>query len=127
PTSRDAVKEIDRCMDMGLTGIGEIFPYGQGFDIADAKEMANLANASIERDLPVMIHTNEAVGHHYSGKTDTTAVKASAFAKNYPNLKIIYAHWGGGLLFYELMPEILEQNRNVYYDTAANPFLYDKK
>ena len=40
---------------------------------------------------------------------------------------MIFAHWGGGLLFYELMPEIRKQNKNVYYDTAASPFLYDKK
>ncbi len=127
PKSTDLIKEIDRCIDMGLTGVGEIFPYGQAFDITDAKEMSPLSNACIERDLPVMIHTNEAVGHHYSGKTDTTPLKANVFAQNYPNLKIIFAHWGGGLLFYELMPEIRKQNKNVYYDTAASPFLYDKK
>lgn len=127
PTSSEVEKEIDRCVSLGLKGVGEIFPYGQDFDITDVKEMSSLCNACIERDLPVMIHTNEAVGHHYSGKTDTTAVKASAFAHNYPDLKIIFAHWGGGLLFYELMPEIREQNKNVYYDTSATPFLYDKK
>lgn len=127
PSSDEISKEMDRCMDMGLTGIGELMPYGQGFDIADSKEMSNLANSCIERDLPVIIHTNEAVGHHYCGKTDTTAVKASALAHNYPDLKVIFAHWGGGLLFYELMPEIRKQNKNVYYDTAASPFLYDKK
>ena len=123
PTSTELIKEMDRCMDMGLTGVGEIFPYGQDFDITDIKEMSPLCNSCIERDLAVMIHTNEAVGHHYSGKTDTTAVKASAFAHNYPDLKMILAHWGGGLLFYELMPEIRKQNKNVYYDTAASPFL----
>ncbi len=127
PTSAEIVREIDRCMDMGLKGIGELMPYGQGFDISDPKEMANMCNACTERDLPVIIHTNEAVGHHYSGKTDTTAVNASALAHNYPDLKVVFAHWGGGLLFYELMPEIRKQNKNVYYDTAASPFLYDKK
>lgn len=127
PTSDEVPKEIDRCVDIGLTGIGELMPYGQGFDISDLKEMSNVSNACIERDLPVIIHTNEAVGHHYCGKTDTTAVKASAFAHNFPDLKVIFAHWGGGLLFYELMPEIRKQNKNVYYDTAASPFLYDKK
>ncbi|MDI9475302.1 MAG: amidohydrolase family protein [Natronincolaceae bacterium] len=127
PTSDEITKEIDRCIDMGLTGIGELMPYGQGFNIDDQKEMSNLSNACIERDLPVIIHTNEAVGHHYCGKTDTTAVKAGALAHNYPDLKVIFAHWGGGLLFYELMPEIRKQNKNVYYDTAASPFLYDKK
>ena len=37
---------------------------------------------------------------------------------------MILAHWGGGLLFYEAMPELREQFRTVYYDTAATPFLY---
>ncbi len=127
PSSPEVVSEVNRCVDMGLRGIGEIFPNGQDFDITSLKEMSDLSNACIERDLPLMIHTNEAVGHHYSGKTDTTAVKSSAFAHNYPDLKLILAHWGGGLLFYELMPEIRKQNKNVYYDTAATPFLYDKK
>lgn len=126
PKSGDIEKEIDRCMGHGLRGIGELFPYGQGFDIADPCEVRNLANLLIERDLPVIIHTNESVGHYYCGKTDTTPVKASKFAENFPELKIVFAHWGGGLLFYELMPEIRKQNSNVYYDTAASPFLYDK-
>lgn len=126
PTSNEAVREVDRCFDMDFKGVGEIFPYGQGFDITDVSQMSPLCNSCIEKDLAVMIHTNEPVGHHYSGKTDTTPVKASTFAKNFRDLKIIMAHWGGGLLFYELMPEIRKQNKNVYYDTAASPFLYDK-
>jgi len=126
PTSPELEREIDRCMSMGLKGIGEIFPQGQGFDIADPKEMSNLSNTCIERDIPLIIHTNEPVGHYYCGKTDTTPVKASAFAQNFPDITVIFAHWGGGLLFYELMPEIRRQNQNVYYDTAASPLLYDK-
>ena len=68
--------------------------------------------------------TPNKLGHHYSGKTDT-AVKASG-AYNYPDLKIIFAHWGGGLVLW-IDAEIRKQNKNVYYDTAASPFLYDKK
>ena len=125
PTSNVLIKDLVRCIDMGFTGIGELMPYGQDFDISDLKEMSNLSNSCIERDLPVIIHTNEAVGHHYCGKTDTTAVKASALAHNYPDLKVVFAHWGGGLLFYELMPEI-KTKQNVYYDTAASPFYMTK-
>lgn len=126
PTAPDLEKEIDRCLALGLKGVGEIFPQGQGFDIADPKEMSNLANLCIERDIPLIIHTNEPVGHYYCGKTDTTPQRASAFAQNFPDIKVIFAHWGGGLLFYELMPEIRRQNQNVYYDIAASPLLYDK-
>ena len=35
------------------------------------------------------------------------------------------AHWGGGLPFYELMPEIATIARNVWYDSAASTYLYD--
>ena len=34
------------------------------------------------------------------------------------------AHWGGGLPFYALMPEVEESLSNVYFDSAASPFLY---
>ena len=75
PKSTDLIKEIDRCIDMGLTGVGEIFPYGQAFDITDAKEMSPLSNACIERDLPVMIHTNEAVDTIIAGKLTLLLLK----------------------------------------------------
>jgi len=39
-------------------------------------------------------------------------------------VKLICAHWGGGLPFYELMPEVRQACANVYYDSAASPFLY---
>ena len=99
PKAKDLEQEIDRCIDKGLCGIGELFPYGQGFDISNFDEIKNLSNFSIERNLPVIIHTNEPVGHYYSGKTDTTPVKAYEFAAKFPELKIIFAHWGGGLHF----------------------------
>jgi len=126
PTAPKLEYEIDRCLAMGLKGIGEIFPYGQKFDIASYKEMSNLSNICIERDIPLIIHTNEPVGHYYAGKTDTTPKEAAAFVQNFPDIKVVFAHWGGGLLFYELMPEMRRQNKNVYYDIAASPLLYDK-
>jgi predicted TIM-barrel fold metal-dependent hydrolase len=44
----------------------------------------------------------------------------------HPSVTVVLAHWGGGLLFYELMPEVREALRHVYYDIAASPFLYDE-
>jgi uncharacterized protein len=37
---------------------------------------------------------------------------------------VVAAHWGGGLPFYELMPEVAELTRNVVYDSAASTYLY---
>ena len=49
------------------------------------------------------------------------------FIKNFPEIPIICAHWGGGLPFYALMPEVLESLNSVYFDTSASPFLYSNR
>jgi len=50
--------------------------------------------------------------------------KALEFAKRFPGLPIVLAHWGGGMFFYELMPSVAAELRHVAYDTAASPLLY---
>ncbi len=117
-------KEVDRCVDKGAAGVGELFPWGQDFDLeGDAAD--KLAFLCKERNLPLLLHVNEIVGHYYPGKGEVSVKEAAAFALKHPGLKIIYAHWGGGLFFYELMPELKENLQHVYYDTAAGPFLYE--
>jgi predicted TIM-barrel fold metal-dependent hydrolase len=129
PTAgQDAVREIIRCHEAGLRGVGELFPTGQNWDLADEAETAGLAGVCAERGLPVLIHANEPVGHAYAGKTTTTLQQLEAFARHSPPaLKIIYAHWGGGIFFYELMKELKKRLVNVYYDCAASPFLYTNR
>ncbi|NMB64956.1 MAG: amidohydrolase family protein, partial [Spirochaetes bacterium] len=75
--------------------------------------------------LPVCLHVNEPVGHIYAGKYYTDMRSLFALCSQYTNIPIICSHWGGGLLFYELMPEVKKSLTHVYYDTAATPFLYD--
>ena len=125
PGGKTAVKEIERCNSAGLKGVGELFPAGQGIDPANKKETSKITGACKELNLPLLLHANEQVGHYYPGKTDITLKQMETFVKNNPELKIILAHFGGGLLFYETMKEIRESFCNVYYDTAAAPFLYD--
>jgi hypothetical protein len=45
----------------------------------------------------------------------------------FSNLKIVCAHWGGGLPFYALMPEVAKALANVFFDTAATVFLYKRE
>ena len=123
PNTAGVEKEINRCYAAGLRGVGEIFP-GVQCNIDDEKETRSLTSACIERNLPLIIHVNEPVGHYYPGKTDTGLRQIECFIENNPDLRIVLAHWGGGLLFYEAMPELREKFRNVYYDTAASPLLY---
>jgi predicted TIM-barrel fold metal-dependent hydrolase len=115
--------EIAGCLERGAAGVGELFPWGQGFDL-HGEAARRLAAVCQERAVPLLVHINEEVGHSYAGKGNVSVKQAAEFALAHPQLTIIYAHWGGGLFFYELMPELKKQFKNVYYDTAASPFLY---
>ena len=127
PKDRELEREIDRCQKAGLKGLGELFPAVRDFDIGEKKDTEALAGICAERALPVLVHVNEPVGHHYPGKTAAGLQQIERFIEHSPGLTIVLAHWGGGLLFYETMPELREKCRNVYYDTAASPFLYDNR
>jgi predicted TIM-barrel fold metal-dependent hydrolase len=120
----DAIKEVKRCAAAGLRGIGELHPDTQKFDITDRSIMLPLMDAARELGLPVLVHASEPMGHLYPGKGHTTPDKLYRFIQNFSENIIICAHWGGGLPFYALMPEVAEALKNVYFDTAASPFLY---
>ncbi len=120
-----AVYELERCIGAGLRGIGELLPDGQGFDPARKETFLLLAAALQKYAAPLMMHASEPVGHSYPGKGKTWPPKILELAANFPELRIIAAHWGGGLPFYELMPEVRLALSNVYYDTAATTYLYD--
>ncbi len=124
PAAEGVVEELKRCRDAGLKGIGELFPAGQDFDITSIQDMETVCNFAAREEWPILIHINESIGHDYEGKTDISMEDAFELAENFPENKFIFAHWGGGLPFFELMPEVNETLKNVFYDTAAGPFLY---
>ncbi|HLZ08031.1 MAG TPA: amidohydrolase family protein, partial [Chloroflexota bacterium] len=76
-------------------------------------------------DRPLIVHVSEPIGHAYPGKGDVSPVAAWKLASRHPALRIVFAHWGGGLPFYELMPEVRAALANTYYDSAATTYLYD--
>ena len=119
-----AVREAERCADAGLRGIGELHPDTQGFNLADKQTMSALMGVAQERRLIVTTHSSEPVGHLYTGKGSVTPQVLMRFITNFPDAIIVCAHWGGGLPFYALMPEVAAALRNVYFDSAASPFLY---
>ncbi len=118
-----SLDELARCLDGGMAGVGELGPYGQGYRLDDP-DFLRLAEACIRRDVPLNLHTNEEVGRYYPGKAPTPLRDYYRLASYYPELKLILAHWGGGLFFYEMMPEVRRVLRNVWYDTAASPLLF---
>jgi predicted TIM-barrel fold metal-dependent hydrolase len=125
PLSRGACNEIERCAALGAIGVGEIFPDGQRWNIDDARETWRIAATCHENGLFIMIHAAEPVGKQYPGKGRKGPREAYTFALNHPELKIVMAHWGGGLFMYERIRDVRVTLGNVWYDTAATPFLYD--
>ena len=122
-----AADEAARCIDAGLSGVGELAFYLSGIDDTALDMLTDVMAVLREKgNLPCMIHTNEPVGHAYPGKTPVTLEQIQKLAAGYPDNRIILAHWGGGIFFYHIMKKQLKQTlNNVWYDTAASPFLYD--
>jgi uncharacterized protein len=126
PASIGADNEVERCLSGGLSGLGELAFYEAGIDDAALDALDPLMNICQTHDVPVMIHTNEPIGHLYPGKSPNTLVQIYQLARRFPANKIILAHWGGGLFLYSLLKkEVKESLENLWFDTAASPFLYD--
>jgi uncharacterized protein len=122
-----AAEEAARCIDAGLSGVGELAFYLSGIDGRALDLMTDVMAVLREKgNLPCMIHTNEPVGHPYPGKTPVTLEQIQTLAKTFADNRIILAHWGGGIFFYNIMKKQLKQTlKNIWYDTAASPFLYE--
>ncbi|HLQ27805.1 MAG TPA: amidohydrolase family protein [Ktedonobacteraceae bacterium] len=119
-----AVRELERCAQAGMIGAGELMPHGQGYKLSDIGLLAPLIDVVRHYQLLVLSHCSEPVGHIYAGKGDVTLQDIVTFLTAFPDVRFIAAHWGGGLPFYCLMPEIQRITANVWYDTAATTYLY---
>jgi len=119
-----AITEIERCAQAGIKGVGEIRPDIQLFDLEDEAMMEPFIKVMRKHKLILLTHTSEPVGHIYPGKGSITPDVLYPFIPSYPDVTIVCAHWGGGLPFYALMPEVKQAMNNIFFDTAASPFLY---
>ena len=119
-----ALEELERCSKSGMRGVGELRPDVQGFDLCDEMLMQPLINRLARLGMVLSLHVSEPVGHDYPGKGSNTPGIIYRFIAASKELKVMLAHLGGGLPFYELMSEVREALSNAWYDTAAGPFLY---
>jgi uncharacterized protein len=124
PRDASAAAETIRCLELGASGIGELNADAQGFDLTDPRGIEEVAAVLIEAGRPLLLHASEPVGHDYPGKGTATPDRLLRFLAANPELPVVLAHWGGGLPFYELMPEVALAARNVVYDSAASSYLY---
>jgi predicted TIM-barrel fold metal-dependent hydrolase len=122
PGAKAAGAAMERSQAGGRGGCGERTPEVAGPEtFGDLEPVAGLLR---ERGLPLLVHASEPVGHQYPGKGRFTPEECLAVAQKFPGLKLVFAHMGGGLFLYELMPEVRQVLADVFYDTAAVPYLY---
>jgi predicted TIM-barrel fold metal-dependent hydrolase len=124
PGSPSAAAETERCLGLGASGIGELNADAQEFDLTQPEALADMAAVLMAADRPLMLHASEPVGRPYLGKGSATPDRLLHLVEAFPQLSLVLAHWGGGLPFYELMPEIAAVTGNVAYDSAASAYLY---
>jgi len=125
PLSSGGPNEVERCLKSGLSGVGELAVYDSDLTPEVIRSLKEVMALCSQFDVPLLLHTNEPVGHNYPGKAPMTMSGIYDFLKAYPSNRIVLAHWGGGLFFYNLMKkEVKEVLQNVWFDTAASPYLY---
>jgi hypothetical protein len=128
PYHPNSAKEVERCLNAGLSGVGELAFYTSDIDDKAIQYLTPIMEMAQMQNKPVMIHTNEPVGHLYPGKTPISIKSIYHFIERFPDNTIILAHWGGGVFFYHLLKkETKNVMTNVYVDSAASIFLYDQR
>jgi predicted TIM-barrel fold metal-dependent hydrolase len=125
PTQDDAaLREVERCIKNGAKGIGELRLDTHLKRKSSLETIKPIVDIIVKNNLILLTHASEPVGHPYNGKGEATPELLYPLIAAYPDLKLVLAHWGGGLPFYALMPEVKAALKNVYFDTAASLFLY---
>jgi predicted TIM-barrel fold metal-dependent hydrolase len=125
PGDSSAANDAAWCLEHGACGIGELNADGQGVSLLAAEVWTPLIEVARSHNRPLMLHASEAPGHRYPGKGTATPEKWVEWLGSAQDIDVILAHWGGGLPFYELMPEVHNLTRRVFYDSAATTYLYD--
>jgi predicted TIM-barrel fold metal-dependent hydrolase len=117
---------LKQAVDLGFRGIGELHPGVQGFGLGES-DWFPIVEFAIEQNWPVLLHVTEPVGRPYTPRRETDFRAVQSLIERYPELQLVLAHWGGLIFAHELNPYIAKTWKNVYYDTAATPLLYQDK
>lgn len=124
-SGKAGIDNLKKSIDAGLCGIGEIKPQAQHFSFED-ENWAAIVEFAKENGLPINLHVTDPLAVTPDSLALETPLPSFVnLIKRFPDNVFILAHWGGGIPFYELNPGIRNLFKNVYYDTAASPLLYD--
>jgi len=124
--SNRCVEEAEHLYLNGARGFGELAVYASGGNMGrvldNFKQIAALCR---EKELVTLVHANEPIGHQYPGKAPFGLDFYYDLARAAAGAVLIFAHWGGGLFFFELLKKQAPSlYARIYYDTAASPYVY---
>jgi predicted TIM-barrel fold metal-dependent hydrolase len=119
----DVTEQLQHAADLGLQGVGELHSGVQKFN-AQSPGWLELAHFCQSHNWPVNLHVTEAAGRTHPDAVSTPLQSICDLAASAPELKIILAHWGGGLPLLESNPYLQKILKNVSYDCSASPLLY---
>lgn len=115
-----ALAEAESCLDAGCSGVGELDPVRQGFSLENPV-FQKLCALCEERGRVLCLHMDMSVGREGGGGTVLPA-DCLRLIEAHPNLRLLLPHYGGGLPFYALMPEVARKLENVWFDAAPDGF-----
>ncbi|MDR1085929.1 MAG: amidohydrolase [Deltaproteobacteria bacterium] len=125
PRALWAYKHAEQFLNSGGFGLGELCVYDEGLNPAILDSLEALGALCKTRNLPMLVHVNEPIGHQYPGKAPMEISQIYSLVKRCHGVKLILAHFGGGLPFLAaLRKEVKENLATTYFDTAAMPFLF---
>jgi predicted TIM-barrel fold metal-dependent hydrolase len=112
PTGDTFEAELLRLKAAGIKGI-KLHPEYQDFEIDDRRAFRVYEMC---RDLDLIISFHAGYDLAYMNRLNCPAEKAREVADNFPHNKFVFAHFGGYMIFDEVL-EFLA-GTNVYFDTA---------
>ncbi len=122
--SARALEEIKWILDQGFIGIGELHAQGQGYSLR-SECFLKCIEAIKASEIALNFHVTDPSAKDHPGKVETPLNDFIDFANEYPKQKIILSHLGGLLPLYAQDNKLELPKKNVFYDTAAIPLLYD--
>ncbi|MBC7758910.1 MAG: amidohydrolase family protein [Phormidesmis sp. FL-bin-119] len=118
---KEALDEIDRCVDNGMVMLGELY---DAVKINDPLYFP-IVERCISHKIPMMLHGVTTLGNWRSGYLPTNPPNSSVpedfvdIAKRYPEAMIICGHIGGGGNW-EYMCRVLQQAPTIFLDTSGS-------
>lgn len=116
PKERDWDVEVNRVINAGALGL-KINPVWQDFEL-DSPEVDVFAEFLQERNVPLMIHVDQAFR-----RSKSSPAHLFTFIQRHRDLRILAAHLGGLLGLYNLHAPIRELFVNLWFDTAISSTL----